>query len=235
MITIGICDDDLLEREKLIHFCGQCLTDEYAYAIKAYSSAEEVLENELPDILLLDVELEGMDGICLKERLEEGDRRVRILFVTSHGELALEGYGEGVYGFLTKPLDYGKFHIKMKKILRDLIDVNRYIIAQERPGKSQRILLADVLYVRTTDRYVQFYLSDGRAVFDEKNIKTWREELEDKGFVFPYKGYLVNLLWIKGVEREEILLRNGEKVPMSRRETSSVIKKFTKYMFRNAR
>ena len=97
---------------------------------------EAVLSGKLPDILLLDIEMEGMSGIELKDLLGEREKRVRICFITSHSELAVEGYGDGVFGFLVKPLEYERFAVKMKLMVRDL-EAPTVISLSRKKGRQQ--------------------------------------------------------------------------------------------------
>ena len=236
MITVGICDEEDWCRETLVSFCQRYFGADTAYEIRQYASGEELLAGELPDILLLDIEMGGMDGIRVKDILGEKEKKVRILFATSHEELAVEGYGSGVLGFLTKPLDYEKFQRKMDLAVRDLGEADRYIILEGTQRSSRKVLLSDVKYLKATGKYAHFYLKEEKwPVLDDRGISTWQGELEDKGFALPRKGVLVNLSWVQGLQGDEVLLSDGERIAMSRRMRETFRKKYFAHMFRDAK
>lgn len=236
MITIGICDDDEYSREILKEFCQRYFGKDYDFCTVAYGSAEAVLSGKLPDILLLDIEMAGMSGIELKDLLGESAKRVRICFITNHSELAAEGYGDGVFGFLVKPLEYERFVVKMKLMVRDLESANRYIVIERKKGDSKKVHLSDVIYLRASDKYVYLYLKGEAApCFDGRGISFWTEELADKGFALCHRGYLVNLVWVSGIEGNRVRLLNGEELPISRRARKDFQERYGRYLFRNAK
>ena len=120
MITIGICDDEQKSREILLSFCRQLFVDKENYKIKEFVSGEEVLKSEKTDILLLDIEMCGIDGIVVKDELQNQGEEVDILFITNYSERMQEAYGKNVFGFLHKPLQYLEFQKEMQKIIKDL-------------------------------------------------------------------------------------------------------------------
>ena len=88
MITIGICDDEQKSREILLSFCRQLFVDKENYEIKEFVSGEEVLKSEKTDILLLDIEMCGIDGIVVKDELQNQGEEVDILFITNYSAVS---------------------------------------------------------------------------------------------------------------------------------------------------
>ncbi|MCI9067255.1 MAG: response regulator transcription factor [Lachnospiraceae bacterium] len=238
MLKIGICDDDSEIRSELHSFCerffgeGQC-------EISHYGAGEEFLEKGCggarPDILLLDIEMEGMDGIQVKNILQRQKEKIRILFVTSHDELALEGYGKYVFGFLVKPLDYKQFEQRLRQVEEDLEQAERSVTLNM-GGPARRIRLSQVLYIEADGKYVKFHLETGEGPFyDEKSIGAWEKELAGNDFAMSHKSYLVNLAWVKQIRDTDLLLKNGGTVRVSRRMKTGFREKYGAYIFRNAR
>ena len=87
MITIGICDDDFAVREVLRFYCDRFFEGRQ-YKVSEYVSGKEFLEGNrsepCTDILLLDIEMEDLDGLQVKNILHRQKKEVRILFVTSN-------------------------------------------------------------------------------------------------------------------------------------------------------
>lgn len=235
MIRIGICDEEAWCREELTFFCQRYFGEDFSYKITEYTSGEEVLAGRLPDILLLDIEMSGIDGLRVKELLEKSEKRTRIIFATSHHELALEGYGRDVLAFLTKPLDYKKFSEKMDLAIRDLRDENYYILIKGVQKCHRKILLRDVRYVKSTGRYVYFHIKNTeQPLLDDRGLIFWQRELEDKGFALARKGCLVNLSQVEEFRANEVRLFSGEKISLSRRIRESFRISYIHYLFRGA-
>ncbi len=238
MLRIGICDDDPEIRSELHSFCERFFGEEQC-EISHYGAGEEFLEKRCgeacPDILLLDIEMEGMDGIQVKNILQRQKERSRILFVTSHDELALEGYGKHVFGFLVKPFDYEQFEQRLRQVEEDLEQAERYV-SLNMSGPARRVRLSEVLYIEADGKYVKFHLETGEGPFyDEKSIGTWEKELAGSDFAMSHKSYLVNLAWVKQIRDTDLLLKNGGTVRVSRRMKAGFREKYRAYMLQNAR
>ena len=70
------------------------------------------------DLILLDVEMPGMDGISLARRIRQDDKEVLLMFITNMAQYALHGYEVEAIDYVIKPLGYQEFALKMKKAMR---------------------------------------------------------------------------------------------------------------------
>jgi len=94
------------------------------YEARSAGSAEEalrVLESFRPDVVLLDFNLPGMNGLQAIERLREVDPRLRIVMMTGHAsvELAVDAMKAGAYDFLTKPISLSELRLMLEKLTRE--------------------------------------------------------------------------------------------------------------------
>jgi len=214
-IRIAICDDDEIFRIELVEFCGRFFSEKISCEIREYASGEEYLAAEPADILLLDIEMEGMDGIEVKERLIDRHTDTQIIFVTNHGESMRDAFGKNVSGFLTKPVRYAEFSEIMKKVLCGLEAEQRFLTVQT-VEKKRKVYLKDVLYLKASGKDVDIHaVGEVLASVKREGLGCWGERLEYDDFVQSHKSYLVNLAHVKRVGKE-ILLDNGERVKLSR-------------------
>ena len=180
----------------------------------AYESGTEFLADFCePDLLLLDVE---MDGLAVKNVLREKKTFPRTLFVSRHPEAMDEAYDRNVYGFLKKPPEYEKFAEKMHRVMWDVNEERKTVLLSGE--KEEKIICAtDILYVKAQGKYVRLYLDGEESpLFDERGIGKWCELLDKGAFALSYRGYLLNLDKVEHV-KEKALLENGWSVPVSRR------------------
>lgn len=110
---IAICDDDDIIRENLCSLCSDILTDDSVeYELEPFCSAQELekrlnSENCPFDLLILDIQMDGMTGMELARSLREKGNRVSIIFVTACEDYLSEGYGVQPIHFLLKPVRRG--------------------------------------------------------------------------------------------------------------------------------
>lgn len=244
MTRIAICDDERWCREKLRRYCQIYFQEiERDYLLVEYVSGEELrdamtnLTTEIEpfaDLLLLDIKMPGIDGIQLKEFLQAERQNVRILFITNHTEAMPEAFGMWVLGFLEKPVEYGEFQRKMDSVVADIGDDERYVMVKNGSG-VYKVYLKQIRYIQGDGKYTRLYLQ-GKAdyLFSECSLGSWKERLEPSGFFLCHKSYLVNFYHVRAVQ-EEILLSEGDHLPMSRRMRKDCMAQYRKYLWEKAR
>ena len=236
MIKIAICDDEREAREQMERYCQKFFGEKYQYEIRTYESGEQFLNaEEKGDILLLDIEMDGIDGIEIKRRLQKERCNARILFVTSHSEHMPEAFGEYVYGFLQKPLEYAAFEEKMQEIMVELKEQNYQVLV--RGVREERLVrVYDIFCITSQGKYAKLHLGQDEF-YDVRTVREWQEELEDKDFAPARKGVLVNLARIKNLDREKriVYMENGEVLNISRRQEKGFFSKCHKYMNKGAK
>lgn len=101
-MIIGICDDEVIIRNHVRDICKKIVAKyEDDIVIETFSDGMEVADRDL-DILILDIEMDGVDGISVKNIFQEKNRNTIIIFVTSHDEMMYQAFGINVIGFVTK-------------------------------------------------------------------------------------------------------------------------------------
>lgn len=100
MLIIAICDDNANDRNEMIRYCKQYgAKKNYDFILQEYERGEDLLENLNADILLLDIKMDGLDGIEIKNMLQHQKSRMGILFLSNYLEAIPEAFGRQVYGF----------------------------------------------------------------------------------------------------------------------------------------
>lgn len=226
-LTIALCDDESLQIQNLRRLIGRWSKDKpFAVEIVEYESAEQFLfeySDNPCDLLLLDVEMRGLNGVELAKRLRSEGDMLPILFITGYSEHMSEGYDVGALHYLLKPVD--------EKKLFAVLD--RYALGRE---KSREIILEvsdktihvaedSIVYIEAFGRKTQVHLSDKTLLDCHMSLGVF----EDFGFVRCHRSYLVNLRYVTGISRTEVLLDGGGEVPLSRRLYHSVNQAFIQY------
>ena len=244
MIQIAICDDENNTRDMLKKYCEDFFAERAEIAVETYAAGEELMKavpkREEPfDLILLDIEMEGTDGIEVKNWLEQ-QCDTDILFVTSHGERMPQAFGFYVFGFLTKPVRYGDFAAEMEKLYLVLEKKKKFVTATVMHGQ-RKVWLRDLNYIQAERKYARFHcgkeFSDGRSDFwVMENYGYWKEELEGTEFREIKRGLLVNFANVEDVNYGEICFqRGGEKLDCSRRVARKADEILKEYRVRNAR
>lgn len=147
---IAICDDE----QNQIDYMASIAASWSAHAghnceIRTFASAEAFLfeyeEDKAFDILLLDIEMENMNGIELAKRIRKDHNRAEIIFITSHFGFVWEGYKVDALHYLTKPLSVEKLTQVLSKAA-DKLSVEPPSVVISCDGETLKLYESDILY-----------------------------------------------------------------------------------------
>lgn len=232
-MIIGICDDELIIREELVRLC-QRFKDTHLtnFDLICFSSGEEIInyENTI-DILFLDIQMSGMNGLQTAHRLREKDDSMIIIFLTGHNSFMQAGYHVKAFRYLLKPVNKVELLDSLSAAIHEIKKNSKIIIGAD--GETILIKLKDIVYIEYSNRY---------SVVRTKNtyfetlitLNEWENTLDTGDFCRVHKSYIVNLEFVKEIGKE-IVLDNEERVELSVRKVAQVKKACKDYRRRNAR
>ncbi|MEY8391052.1 DNA-binding response regulator [Lachnospiraceae bacterium] len=233
MIKVAICEDDKLCSKTIRKMLNQYFTERgIEYQLREYESANSfIIQKVMAEILILDIEMDGITGIELKDWLCTNGEDVKILFVTNYMEFMPEAFGRNVYGFLGKPVAFGDLAKYLNRMTED-IEENRSLVIKS-VDKEFAIKMNHIFYFESEDKYSRVVSKDGRH-FSDKSLGQWEEELRESFFFRCHKRYLVNFRNIYKVE-SFIWMCNGDEIPISRRKGKELRDSYREYIIRKAR
>lgn len=233
---LAICEDDPVLRKELSLLCREILEEEEIEPeIQEYASAVS-LEAELGDrpapfdLLVLDIQMEGMTGMELARRLRARKDRVSILFVTGCEEYLPEGYCVQPIQFLLKPVR----REALAEALRTDWEWNHQAKTLAlRAGKGRTILLpvAEIRYVESFNHRLVVHLEQAEqtCVLSLAEIESL---LPPGQFCRCHNSYLVNLEFLASISRSGLELRDGSRLPVGRAYYDPLQSAFVRYLNR---
>lgn len=246
-----IVDDDKKSVESLGFLLEKfCASISIIGACTDVFEAREVIASSLPDLVFLDIEMPGMDGITFLKELHSP--HFEVIFVTAHDEFILQALRLAAVDYLQKPVDpqeltnaveLAKSRIASRSLTRRLEVLTENLSNKEnkKGGKIclsdasgyHVIALRDILYLCADNTYTTFFLTDGRQMLMSRPLMDYERLLPDDEFFRIHKSYLINLTHITGFKKSEggsVLLSNGQLLEVSRRKKDELFDKM-KEMF----
>ncbi|MDD6071063.1 MAG: LytTR family DNA-binding domain-containing protein [Clostridiales bacterium] len=232
-LKIAVCDDEKIFCDKIIqemyNFFGKLdLTCAAFYdgekLITAYESGIHF------DAVFLDIEMPIKDGMETAKALRNKGFEAPIIFLTSHTEMAMDGYEVSAFRFLSKPIQEDKLQKTLKDLKRELREKKRLMIRYE--GEEVVIFVDDILYVEAMNNQVSLVTVGGEYTV-RKKISDMEHELKEISdcFVRIHRGYIVNLVHVKKHHGNEIFIMGDHVLPLSR----SLVNDFKKQLFQYVR
>lgn len=247
MFTIAVCDDTPQILTEVSSYCEQMMKGEKAeYKCLLFSSGEEVLEycenigTGRIDLLFLDIELPGIDGLSLKNRLCRETKVWRIVFLSSHTEGMADAFGIKTVGFLGKPVRQEMLSSKLKAVYNEFLDQQFLRLPGTSPQETRVFCWDEIVYFEAEGNYTKayFYNEEGTDVDSlllTRKIGEVEKDLSGKSIVRVHRSYIVNLENVKDLN-EKILFKNLDvTVPIGRRNREHVRKIYMDYLIQKAK
>ena len=184
--------------------------------IETFPSAEAFLfqyqEDKSYDILLLDIEMTGMDGVTMAKAVRREDETVQIIFLTGYSDYILEGFEVAALHYLMKPVDREKLFTVLDRAVEKLRK-NERALTLELPGELVRVPLYEIRCLEVRQNYVTVHAKEDYTV--KKPLGEFQRELDER-FFRTGRSCIVNLACVRRVTRTEVFLDGGLTMPLSR-------------------
>lgn len=231
MVKIAIVEDENAASDQIVSYCGRYAKENAReISVMQYQSTEQLFAGEYTayDMILMDIELPGLDGFSAVKKLRAANNDVAVIFVTNLAQYAVKGYEVGAFDFIVKPVSYYNFALKMNRVLSYLDTlVKKKLIISTRDGK--KIVPVDELrYVEVMKHVVVFHLGNSQIVASG-TLKKVREELEGLPFAFCDACYLVNMSYVTEIKGNQVLV-DGNKLQISSPKRREFTMELTAYL-----
>ena len=238
MIKIAICDDEQNSRAYLKQLVlRQRILGEDAldYEIAEFSSGTELLNaSEEFDILFLDIDLkEELTGMELARIIRNCSKEKQpiIIFISGYKEYVFDAFDVDAFHYLLKPINNEKFTYVFEKAYRQRTNYAEQKIkkVQLKSGTLNKVVSIDELFfVESQDHKVMLHTN--QSVFEYyAKISDLEMQLEEEFFRI-HKGYLLNLAYIDHYTKTEVVLKNGERLPISKYKYADFVKAYLRFM-----
>lgn len=221
-ITIGVCDDSKEQVELVTHYIHQNSKVDGFHTFSAVDPVMFLLDfrEHAPEIVFLDIDMDGMNGIELGQRIREINNETVIVYITGHEGYALDAFGVRAYHYLLKPVSEKKF----KAVLDDAISAASLVQLQKvKKGKftvkSKNSVVSvefdRISYFEKIGRKVKIQTDTGTIEFYGKFVELI-EQLDQTFFVQCHQGFIINKDKIVSYRSKTLCMASCEKVPVSR-------------------
>lgn len=236
MLDIAICDDDdtiVIEMENLI--IDICKRENILINIDVFYSGgtleKSILLGDKYDILFLDIQMQGNNGIITASNLRKVDDNVIIIFVSSYDQYLMELFRLDVFTFIKKPFEEEVFIKVFLEAVSKVGNKNFYFTFQYQKHEY-KIPCKDILYFESNGRKINIIMKNGDIErFNGKLSEVEMKLLEGKiPFLRIHQSYLVNFNLIKSRSKSQVTLINKVKLPISEGRQSEFGRKYSKLL-----
>lgn len=222
MLRIAICDDDRKVTTSVcemlnIFFAEKGVKPALTVFEQGVALAEATERGERFDIILLDVIMPGINGIETAEEIRLYDEDVKIIFLTSSSEFAVDSYAVGAFYYMLKPIWKDSFYKIIAKAFSALKSRQEDSILLSIRGRIIRILLSDLVYCEVINKNLFYHLAVGEVLETTGSMAELEQKLQRYStFQKIHRSYVVNLQHIEAFSVKEITLDTKDVLPIAR-------------------
>ncbi|HIS52383.1 MAG TPA: response regulator transcription factor [Candidatus Onthomonas avicola] len=235
-IYLAICDDETAVLDIVSGAVTSAFRKRGVQAVvETFRQSRELearMETQAFDLLLLDIDMPGMDGIAFARRLRASGSRVDIIFVSNREDRVFDALRTNPGGFIRKSrfLEDVPAMIDTYMKGRSRRERRPKLTVQNRDG-MRAIPLDQIVYVEGGGKVQQLHLAaQAEPLPVRRPMQELETELGPSGFLRIHKGYLANYRFIHCLEEDCALLTNGERIPMSRRRVKEIRERYLELM-----
>lgn len=231
---IAVCDDEQIFVDdvvkKLKEQSEQC-------EISEFNSGEELIKASFEfNMIFLDIEMTGINGINTAFALRERGYDGMIIFLTSHAEFMPDAFKVKAFRFLDKPLDSEKFNEAFSEAKKEIMNTE-HILLSDRSGKTVYLKLTDIVYLEAYGDGTYIYGKTGKVYDTDRPLKYWKGQIGSEHFYQIHKSFIVSYMYVSDISKDGQVVMKGFKQPLdiSRRNVVPFRNGFFDYIRKYAR
>ncbi len=242
MLEILLVDDEIDALEALEWKLKNYIEDVEITTCSSPIKAIDIINNEKPDVVFLDIQMPEMDGFTMIEKLDNRD--FNLIFTTAHDEFALKAIKVSAIDYLLKPVDKDELQEAISKIDTsnkggDLLEDKLQLLLQNLNDSSDKVNISadgkvylidrdDVIMLKSDKSYTTIFLKSEQQILVSKTLKEVEKKFNTPQFFRVHNSYLINLNHVKEYLKGlggELIMTNGLTASISRNRKAELFKK----------
>ena len=232
MLKIAILDDDKTALMISTSAVEAFLKEKNAeYRLFSFSNPLNFLasaKEEKFDLSFLDIDMPEMNGLSVANELASISKYGQIIFLSQREDLVFECLKFHPFGFIRKSKLIDDFSLMMNQFFQTVSnnESNETKIDFFDKTKTYSFKIKDIVYIEGDRNYQKVVLKDKSSQNIRVPLGTLEEKLREYGFLRIHKGYLLNYLYIRSIENEEVYLTTGTSLPMAKKRKEEIMKQY---------
>ncbi|MDF2632331.1 MAG: response regulator of the LytR/AlgR family [Caproiciproducens sp.] len=239
MLKIAVCDDNITDLSNILSIVGDYQTlqkDKNKILVTAFHSAVDLVaameSGQAYDLVLLDILMPLMTGMDAAKEIRQFNQDVKIIFMTSSPEFAVESYAVDAYYYALKPIWKEKFFILLDKVIAETeIQSGASLLIKSKTGLI-RVYINRLEFAEVIGRTIHYHLTDGSDIETVGSMSQLEKELHSYPcFIKTHRSYIINMEHIDTLSQREIIMQSHAAVPLAKTSYRTVKSAYITFAF----
>lgn len=231
-MNIAVVDDSKEDAQHLVAYLEKFqFENNITFQVRVFYASFDFLEEYHGeyDVIFLDIEMPGSDGLEVAREIRKKDTSVGIIFVTSLAQYAIDGYQVQAIDFMVKPLGYCNFSMKLQTAFRFIQNHKKQDVIINSKEGIIRLAVSDIIYIEKEGDFLVFYTVQG-CYRERGSMKIVKEKLSKSPFAECISGCFIHLDFVKRIGRDSLILVSGKELPLSRRLKKEFTQRYIEFI-----
>jgi len=239
VLKIAICDDDISELSNITSIIGEyqdLQRDKNQIIFTAFHSAVDLIaameSGQQYGLVLLDILMPFMSGMDAAKEIRQFNQDVKIIFMTSSPEFAVESYSVDAYYYALKPVWKEKLFTLLDKVISaSEIQFGKSFLVKSKKGLT-RIYINRLEFAEVIGRTIEYHLKDGTVIEAAGSMQELEKELlSNPGFIKTHRSYIINMEHIDTISQREVIMQSHAAVPLAKTSYRTVKSAYITFAF----
>lgn len=234
-LQIAICEDSIDEQNRILYILEN---SNFPVKIAVFNCGESILEDYTEgkfDLIFMDIYMDGISGIEAVTKIREIDENVPIAFTTTSTDHTLESYRLNALKYIEKPVKEKSVYELLE--LAQLRKKNAPHLTLKIRGKEVAIQFEKIVHIEQKSHSIFLLLTGGEVIKVNDRLENIESQFENLSFFRCHKSFLVNLSYVKNIDRDLMVfvMKEGKNVHIRRESMVIARKAFETYLFKMSR
>lgn len=225
-MNIAVCDDERECIEDITKHLNLYFSERgLSYELYEYDNSNDILNSDTDfDIAVLDIEMDGEDGIQVGKKLQKINPDIALMYVTAYNHYLDDAMDLGSVRFFNKPIESSRFYYGLDRSIEKVNNAGKKIFLDDGSGRVY-VRANDIVYVEIKGRKTKVVTKDNEYM-SGKNMKYWVENLKESYFEQVHKSFIINTDFITYFCRDYVIMNEKDNVPIAYSKRGEFKRKF---------
>lgn len=236
MIKIAIVDDEKIVVDAIKNMVEEFFQNKNIKCyIKEFFSGEELLDyRESLDLIFLDIQMSGIDGIETAMKIRAFDKKVKLFYITNYSEKMSKAFSVYSFAFIEKPIDKNEMFQNLERFLSYYYDENKFVQKEMISLKSLhgdiKVAIQDIIYLEYIgNRKINIAIGNEKKII-YGSMKSIIQKLSSYDFIQPHESFIVNEAEIHSVCQYNIIMNDKTEIPIAQKRQKKVVMDISSYL-----